>query len=166
MIREFTASVYIIENAKVLLIYHQKLKKWLPPGGHIEVNETPVEAARREVREEVGLEITFLSQENIWIEYWNASSFERPYLCLLEEIPAYQDKPAHQHMDLVYVAKPAATQLIASADAYNRLLSKWFGIKELELLRPDEEIFCETLDVIHHLLKTFKVHPEVVPLLL
>jgi len=66
---------------------HPKLKKWLPPGGHVEENESPPEAATREVKEETGLEITFIKQENIWIEKWNAKSFERPFLCLTEEIP-------------------------------------------------------------------------------
>src|SRR5438309_1914918 len=98
MKKEFTATVYIIENQKVLLIYHHKLQKWLPPGGHIEENETPPEAAKREALEETGYEIEFIIQENVWIKQLNASSFERPYLCLLEEIPAYKDKEAHQHM--------------------------------------------------------------------
>ena len=30
---------------------------WLPPGGHIEVNEDPIEAVLREVLEETGLEV-------------------------------------------------------------------------------------------------------------
>ena len=45
--RQFTTSVYILEEQKVLLIFHKKLQKWLPPGGHIEPNEAPPEAARR-----------------------------------------------------------------------------------------------------------------------
>jgi hypothetical protein len=52
------------------------------------------------VREETGLEIEIIMQENIWIERWNANSFPRPYLCLLEEIPARPDQPTHQHVDL------------------------------------------------------------------
>ena len=86
MERQFTATVYIIEAQRTLLIYHRKLQKWLPPGGHLEANETPPEAARREALEETGMEITFMMQENVWIDRWNARSFERPYLCLLEDI--------------------------------------------------------------------------------
>ena len=51
---------YIVNEAELLLIHHRKLDKWLPVGGHIEDNETPCEALRREVREEVGIEIEFL----------------------------------------------------------------------------------------------------------
>jgi 8-oxo-dGTP pyrophosphatase MutT (NUDIX family) len=154
MKKEFTASVYLIDNQKVLLIYHSKLQKWLPPGGHVEADETPSEAARREVREETGLEIEFCLQENISIHYWNAKSIERPYLCLLENIPAYRDIPAHQHIDFVYVAKPLHEP--QASFSY-----QWFSWQDLMRLQPDVEIFQETLDVIKHLFHAFcSNHPH------
>lgn len=55
--RDFTVATFVIHEGKVLLLWHKKLRKWLPPGGHIEPNELPDEAAVREVREEVGLDI-------------------------------------------------------------------------------------------------------------
>lgn len=149
MEKQFTASVYLIDNQKFLLIYHHKLKKWLPPGGHVEPNETPAEAARREVLEETGLEIEFFLQENVSVNYWNAKSIERPYLCLLENIPAHQDIPAHQHIDFVYIAKPLCIPDI-SPFSY-----RWFSWDDLVQLQPDVEIFQETLDVIKHLSHTF-----------
>jgi 8-oxo-dGTP pyrophosphatase MutT (NUDIX family) len=51
MERHFTTSVYILHEGKVLLLFHPKLQKWLPPGGHIEKDESPPEAAKREVME-------------------------------------------------------------------------------------------------------------------
>lgn len=150
MKRQFTATVYIIEKEKVLLLFHRKLQKWLPPGGHLEQDETPPEAARREVLEETGLDIEFIQQENVWVNQWNASSFERPYLCLLEEIPAYHQEPAHQHMDMIYVARPL------NIKSFETEAIRWFSIEELLLLKPDQEIFTETLDVIQHLLEKFQ----------
>ena len=105
MKRHFTTSCYLISQDKILLLLHPKIKKWLPPGGHLEENELPTEGIRREVHEETGLEIQFIKQENVWIKEPNAESFERPYLCQLEEIPPFGNVPAHQHIDLVYLAK-------------------------------------------------------------
>lgn len=146
MKKEFTASVYLIDNQKVLLIYHPKLQKWLPPGGHVEMDETPAEAARREVREETGFEIEFCLQENLFIDCWNAKSIERPYFCLLEEIPPYRDVPAHQHVDFIYVARPVG-QLHSPHLSY-----QWFSWQDLQQMLPDVEIFHETLQAIQHLL--------------
>jgi len=146
MDKEFTASVYIIYDCKVLLIFHEKFQKWLPPGGHVELNETPVEAAKREVKEETGLEIELILQENLWVHYGNAMSIERPYLCLLENIPQYKERPAHQHIDFVYIARPLNPCKKISDDC------SWFNFKEVQKLKPQVEIFQETLDIIKQLL--------------
>ena len=125
MERQFTATVYLFHESRVLLHKHPKLGKWMPPGGHLEPNETPPEAAKREVREETGLEIAFIEQENLKIDGYNAKSFERPFLCLLENVPAYKDKPAHQHMDFIYLAIP--TELKEDLSGF-----EWFCYEELQ----------------------------------
>ena len=43
---------------KIYLGHHKKANDWIPPGGHIEPGETPSEAAIREMKEELGVEIT------------------------------------------------------------------------------------------------------------
>lgn len=140
--KHFTATAYIIEDEKVLLIPHPKLKKWLPPGGHVELNETPPECAIREALEETGLEIRIIPQENIWIDEWNAKSFLRPYLCLLENIPEHGLKPAHQHMDFIYLAQATGGTLMEGA--------RWFTLQEIDTLQDD--IFDETKKTIRHIL--------------
>lgn len=139
MQKHFTISCYIFDGLKTLLLFHPKHKKWLPPGGHLEENETPVEGIKREVLEETGLEIAFFRQENLWIEETNAASFERPYLCLLENVPAHGKDPAHQHIDLIYVAYPVGGILTDG---------QWLTEKEVALLVPGKDIFADTPQVI------------------
>jgi len=40
---------------RVLLVDHVNARLWLPPGGHVEPDEGPAEAARRELSEELGI---------------------------------------------------------------------------------------------------------------
>ncbi len=153
MIKQFTSTVYIIENQRVLLIFHRKLNKWLPAGGHLDPNELPPEGAKREAFEETGLEIELITQENLWVERWSATSFPRPYMCLLEEVPARADQPAHQHIDFIYVGRPIGGQLTHNATETDGL--RWFTWDEIEALESDVAIFEETKQSIKSIFATF-----------
>ena len=148
MQRQFTATTYVIEEGKVLLLYHPKFQKWLPPGGHIEPNETPPECARREVLEETGFEIAFLQDDPLLIDRPNAVSIERPFLCLLENVPAFGETPAHQHIDFIYLARP-----IASHPRQEDHPIRWFTLEQVKQLRSDEEIFQDIQQVIDKILQ-------------
>lgn len=144
MLRQFTSTCYLVDKKKFLLVFHKKHQKWLPPGGHLEDNETPPETARREVREETGLEIEFILQENLWIKEWNSQTIERPYCVLLENIPQTPKEPVHQHIDFVYVARPVGGSLIDGI---------WFEQEEIEALKTHREIFFDTQEVVRKLAK-------------
>ena len=57
--RAFSVAVFARHRGRVLLIKHARLGTWLPVGGEIAPEETPLEAAIRELREETGLEGSF-----------------------------------------------------------------------------------------------------------
>ena len=149
MERHFTASVYIFHEAKTLLLFHKKLQKWLPPGGHVETNETPSEAAIREAFEETGIEVELIMQENILIDQANATSIPRPYLCLLENIPAWGTVPSHQHIDFVYVARPSFQN--SAFNQKEEQILKWFDLDEIRNLKVDQEMYLETFQTLEHL---------------
>lgn len=55
-IRHFTASAVVLDDQdRVLLVHHNKIGLYLYPGGHVDPNEAPAEAALREVLEETGV---------------------------------------------------------------------------------------------------------------
>jgi len=59
---DFTVAIFVVHDARVLLILHRKLGKWLPLGGHIELDEDPEIAALREAKEESGLDVELIGE--------------------------------------------------------------------------------------------------------
>ncbi len=148
--REMTATTYIFNGNEVLLLFHHKFEKWLPPGGHLEPNETPHEAAIREVREETGLAIELIQPNQLIFDYPNAHTIPCPYVCLLEEIPAYKELSAHQHIDFIFLARPI---FALSTQPKELLQLNWFTLGELKTLLAQNKIFKETLDIVEAVLK-------------
>lgn len=73
---------------------------WLPPGGHIEPNEDPVQAVLREAREETGLEAQLLPAVTPF-RFCVPKQLQPPVTILVEDIhdPA---EGFHQHIDSIY----------------------------------------------------------------
>ena len=63
-------AMCIIERAdgRLLFIRHLYRKRWGVPGGLLERHETPTDAARREVREEVGLEVELVGEPAVNVD--------------------------------------------------------------------------------------------------
>lgn len=97
--RDFTATVFVVRGGRTLLLWHNKIKTWLPPGGHIHPPELPEEAAVREVREETGLDVELLPLCRKTGPLGVARVLHTPVCILLEDIG-----PGHQHIDLIYYA--------------------------------------------------------------
>lgn len=139
------ATVIIISDEvppRTLLIKHRKLKSWLPPGGHQDL-ELPNETAIREVREETRIDITKSLTESQRIDDM-ATSIPLPALILLEEIPAFGDKPAHLHQDLIYRVRIPYQEPVIAENEHDGIA--WFREDELEDLEMIENAKQLVLD--------------------
>jgi len=131
--RDFCVAVFVVHEGRILLHWHRKLGRWLPPGGHIEPNELPDEAAIREVEEETGVRVTLWEEATFAVA---GAGLPRP-LCRPAGIQLEDIAPGHQHIDLVYFAtgEPAAPR-----DEVD-----WYGPDDWPALNLTEEIvaWCE-----------------------
>lgn len=128
--KHFTASVWITSTGKpkkILLVHHKKLGRWMQPGGHIEKFENPVEAAIREVKEETGLDISFLA-DGIKVIDSEGTFLVTPDFIMEQTIPAHGDQPLHFHLDINYVVS-IAEQKIKHAVKESHAIG-WFTKKD------------------------------------
>ena len=123
--RHFTATTFIVFDNKVLLHKHKKLRRWLPVGGHIDRDELPLDAAKREVLEEAGLEVEFYQGEQKFLRTEDVKSLPVPAHLLLEDI-----NPFHQHIDFVYFARSSSDEILPEAEEFGNLY--WFSLDQLE----------------------------------
>jgi 8-oxo-dGTP pyrophosphatase MutT (NUDIX family) len=123
--RHFTATTFIVHAEKVLLHRHPKQGLWLPPGGHIERDELPDKAARREIEEETGLRLRLHSEREAsdMSTEMDCGVVAQPAFILVEDI-----NPFHQHIDFTYFATLPDGQ---EADLPNGF--RWLGLEELAM---------------------------------
>ena len=101
--RHFTATGYVVARGRTLLLWHHRLRMWLPPGGHLEPNEDPVQGALREILEETALVAEVIRPSGL-LEVTEPLVVPPPEVILIEDI-VRDDQPFHQHIDHVYFAR-------------------------------------------------------------
>ena len=113
-----TASAIVLDESRerTLLIFHQKLQRWLQPGGHFEPGEDdPSVAAAREVLEETQTATRWPGSAPIMLDVD------------VHLIPARKADPAHEHFDLRML-------LIAATDS----AKAGDGVTQARWVRPAE----------------------------
>lgn len=104
MDRHFTATGIILHNGSTLLLEQARLNMWLPPGGHLDPNEDPVQAVLREVAEETGLECALLAESRFAHE--SVQEVPIPFTIMLADV--LEGGATLQHIDFVYVLRPVS----------------------------------------------------------
>ncbi|MCL4353018.1 NUDIX domain-containing protein [Patescibacteria group bacterium] len=121
---DFAVSAFIVKDNKVLLIHHKKLNKWLPIGGHIELNEDPEEALLREIKEESGLNVD-IEGERPNIISPGTKFLHRPRFVDVSEI-----SQTHRHIHFIYFLKSEKEEVRLSVKEHNDI--RWFSLRDLD----------------------------------
>lgn len=127
--RDWAVAVVVVHDGRVLLHWHRRLGRWLPPGGHVEPHELPDAAAVREVFEETGVAVRLLGAP---------TQAEPPLpgrprpLCRPAGIVLTAIAPGHEHVDLVYFATGEPAEPVEGVG--------WFGPADWPNLALTDEI--------------------------
>ena len=122
----FTGSAWVVNEPgdKVLLIFHQKLQKWMQPGGHADGDFDLVRVARREVEEETGLRVV-----PVWDQIYDLD---------IHSIPPWAAEPAHLHFDVRFVFRADETQPLQAGQGVAAV--RWVAVDALHAICDEESI--------------------------
>lgn len=129
-----TASVYIVNQRRVLLHYHKKYKFIMPIGGTIDGKELPYNTAIREALEETGIKIQ-LHDNKIQRNFKYATQTVRPVHIFKYEYPELIIID-----NIFYASTDFETILRLSNES---AFIKWYGLNELiHKDIPDNVRYC------------------------
>lgn len=126
---DFTVEVFIVHKNKVLLRMHDKFKQWMSVGGHIELHEDPVEAAHREVKEEVGLDIELVGNQKVFHDFDHSRELTPPVA-----LNRHRVSETHEHVTLVYFARAKRTAVKAQYEDDRSDECRWCTKEEVEVM--------------------------------
>ena len=121
---DFVVTVLIVYDNKVLLVFHKKLQRWLPVGGHIELDEDPEQALFREIKEECGLEVEILSSKPNFRDTGRKALLTPNFL----DIHDIDDK--HKHIGLTYLARAKSSDVKLAKEEHEDI--RWFAEEDLD----------------------------------
>jgi len=121
---DYTASAFLIRDGKILFMDHEKLGQWIQPGGHIEGEETPDQAAKREILEETGYRIKFVDGEQPE-EFSEEEDLPKPF-----HVNIHRIRENHLHCDFMYLAEVSGESEATHSHEHSGL--RWFTMEELE----------------------------------
>jgi 8-oxo-dGTP diphosphatase len=143
-IRHFTASAIVFDDRdRVLLVHHNRVGLWLYPGGHIDPDEDPAQAAQREVLEETGVYTQVISDE-LFI-HPAVTTHASPYAIIEMDVTDTKVGP-HRHIDLLYVLRATSVELAAQLDEIGA--ARWVHIADIPALDTPVELPALVADAV------------------
>ncbi len=129
---EFAVNVFVFNSDYTSLLFVRREKppfvgQYLPPGGHIEQGENPLEAAVREVREETGLEIEITDFRPGYPIVLDSRTIRMPDPIRVQV--EYIDRH-HKHIDFVF-----SGEVTGGSDELSHTrseLARWVSVNELQ----------------------------------
>lgn len=135
----FTASAFVLapDRQRTLLVFHEKLRRWLQPGGHVDANDaTLLDSALREVAEE--------------------TSIVDPEHCLdyvldvdVHSIPSRGRDPVHEHFDVRFLFVARDDRFRAGSDAVD---ARWIPLENVATIETDASVL-RAIDKIRNIVK-------------
>ena len=123
---DFTVEVCIVYKNKVLLRRHDKYNLWLSVGGHIDLGEDPNEAAVREVKEEVGLDVQLMDTRGIRPDTNDYRELIPPVFLNRHRISA-----THEHVSMTYFATSESDHVVPEYESDRSDEWRWVSKEEL-----------------------------------
>ena len=124
---DFVSTALIVHRDKVLLVHHRILNTWLPVGGHIELDEDPIEALYREIKEEAGIDKNNLT---IMSDKPKIKATRYKFLLTPNYLDIHNFSDTHKHVSLTYFVKSKTDSLVLNDREHIEI--KWFTKQEIE----------------------------------
>jgi 8-oxo-dGTP pyrophosphatase MutT (NUDIX family) len=121
--KHLVVTGYVVDSGRVLLLMHGKLKRWLPPGGHVESTEDPLRALVREIWEETGLLVAPIDMGDRSGSEEGVNVLPTPHHLQVETIDG-----KHEHIDMVYFCTRLDGTLKGNAESRE---VRWFSREDL-----------------------------------
>lgn len=116
-------AICVIERAdgRIALIQHRYRNRWGLPGGLLARREDARDAARREVSEEIGIDVELLGEARVVVE------------------------PAVRRVDVVFRARPVDDEALVSPTSPEIVAVEWFEPDALPDLQDETAVALATL---------------------
>src|ERR1044072_4613478 len=124
---DFTVETFVVYKSRGLLRKHDKYKLWLSVGGYVELDEDPNEAAIREVKEEVGLDVA-LDDSHVQF-HWEIEGYKE--LIPPHFLNRHRGSDSHEHVSMYFFARATTDQVVVGSEDRSDEWH-WFSLEELD----------------------------------